>query len=404
MVLVVGGGAAGMMAAGTAALRGKEVTLLERNERVGRKIRITGKGRCNVTNQCGCEEFLANVPTNPKFLYGALRRFAPEDAIAFFQELGVPLKTERGNRVFPVSDCAADVAAALEEFCRSAGVQFRQARIERLECAGGGVSALIDSDGRRWEGDRVVLATGGLSYPRTGSTGDGYRLAQSAGHTITPLRPSLVPLVSSDPACGELQGLSLRNVEVSLLDRGKAVYRELGEMLFTHFGLSGPLILSASAHIPQMEPDRWRIRIDLKPGLDDRQLDSRIRRDFEEFANRDFRNSLEKLLPRKLIPLIVERSGIPPFAKVNQITREQRQGLCGLLKGLEFPVDAFRPIEEAIITSGGVSTKEVNPSTMESKLVKGLFFAGELLDVDGYTGGFNLQIAFSTGRLAGMNV
>ena len=402
-VLVAGGGAAGMMAAGTAAERGRRVVLLERNSRLGRKLLITGKGRCNVTSACGPEAFLKNIPSNPKFLYGALHRFSPEDTMDFFQRRGVPLKTERGDRVFPVSDRAADIADALERYCREAGVVFRQSRIMGLECRNGAVSALVGEDGSRWEGESVILATGGLSYPRTGSTGDGYRLAREAGHTVTELRPSLVPLVSPDPACGELQGLSLRNVEAALLDRGKPVYRELGELLFTHFGLSGPLILSASAHIPQMEPGRWRLRIDLKPGLEPSQLDARLLRDFEAFSNREFRNSLERLLPRKLIPILVERSGIPPFLRVNQITREQRQRLSALLKGLEFPIEEFRPIDEAIITAGGVSVKEVSPSTMESRLVKGLYFAGELLDLDGYTGGFNLQIAFSTGRAAGMN-
>ncbi len=404
-VIVIGGGAAGMMAAGTAARRGRSVLLLERNSRLGRKLLITGKGRCNVTNDCGEEEFLRNIPANPKFLYGAIHRFTPQDTKDFFGKLGVSLKTERGSRVFPVSDQAKEIADALERFCREAGVEIATARAQRLWVEDGVLKGVVAEDGTRYEAESVIVASGGKSYPLTGSTGDGYLLAESAGHTVVPLRPSLVPLVSQDPACGDMQGLSLKNVTLRLIDRKKkkTVYEELGEMLFTHFGMSGPLILSASSHIPAMEEGRWMVSIDLKPGLTEQQLDSRLLRDFGEFSNRDFANGLEKLLPRKMIPIIVERSGIPPMEKMNQITREQRMSLCRLLKGLEIPVDGFRPIDEAIITSGGVSTREIVPSTMESKLLPGLYFAGEVIDVDGYTGGFNLQIAFSTGYAAGQN-
>lgn len=403
-VIVIGGGAAGMMAAGTAAQQGKSVILLERNTRLGRKLLITGKGRCNVTNDCGEEEFLRNIPTNPKFLYGAIHRFGTGDVKAFFEERGVPLKTERGNRVFPISDKAADITTALERYCAESGVKTVVGRAAGLSVENGKITGVLCADGRSLEADAVILATGGKSYPLTGSSGDGYAIAASVGHTVTAIRPSLVPLVSKDRACADMQGLSLKNVAVSLLpsDSEKVIYRELGEMLFTHFGLSGPLILSASAHIKR-GMERCRVRIDLKPGLTEQQLDARLLRDFAEFANRDYANALEKLLPRKMIPVIVERSGIPPMEKVNQVTKEQRTALCRLLKGLEISVDGFRPIEEAIITSGGICVKEINPGTMESKLVQGLYFAGEVIDVDGYTGGFNLQIAFSTGYTAGCN-
>lgn len=401
--LIVGGGPAGMMAACTAAQQGQKVLLLEKNGLLGRKLRITGKGRCNLTNNCTQAEFLQNIPTNPKFLYSAISRFTPQDTMAFFESRGVLLKTERGRRVFPQSDKAADVANALADACREAGVSIREGQAESLLTGEGRCIGVKLADGASIFAERVVLATGGSSYPLTGSTGDGYRLAQEVGHTITPIRPSLVPLESEDADCRRLQGLSLRNVEAVLWDRkkGKAIYRELGEMLFTHFGLSGPLVLSASAHIPQMEKDRYELRIDLKPGLSEEKLDSRLLRDFTEFANRDFANSLEKLLPRKLIAVVVARSGISPDKKVNQIGREERQRLCGLLKRFTVSLSGFRPIDEAIITAGGVKVSEVDPKTMESKKLPGLYFAGEILDVDGYTGGYNLQIAFSTGFCTG---
>lgn len=392
-----------MLAAETAASRGKKVLLLEKNELLGRKLRITGKGRCNITNDCDETEFLQNIPTNPKFLYSAIRRFSPQDTKAYFERHGVALKTERGQRVFPLSDKAADVANAMADACREAGVSRMTGEAASLYIEDGRCKGISLANGGMIFAERVILATGGRSYPLTGSDGSGYRLAEQAGHTIVPIRPSLVPLVSHEKCCADMQGLSLKNVELTLWDKkkNKAVYRELGEMLFTHFGVSGPLVLSASAHIPQMEAGRYELRLDLKPGLDMQKLDGRILRDFADFANRDFANGLEKLLPRKMIPVVVLRSGIPPMEKINQISREQRKKLCELLKCFVIPVDGFRPIEEAIITSGGVKTAEVDPRTMASKKLPGLFFAGEILDVDGYTGGFNLQIAFSTGFAAG---
>ena len=401
-LLVAGGGAAGLMAAYMAAKSGCSVLLLEPGGRMGRKLLITGKGRCNVTNDCSEDEFLRNVPTNPKFLYSSIRGFSPSDAIAFFQELGVPLKTERGKRVFPVSDCASDIVDSLTSACLAAGVCFEQARVTAVLTEAAHVSGVRCEDSAgvevEYRADAVLLATGGASYPNTGSTGDGYALARACGHMVTEIRPSLVPLVSQDECCADMQGLSLRNVELSLRDTEKAkpVFRELGEMLFTHYGMSGPLVLSASAHIRPFVAGRWSVELDLKPGLSQDQLDERLLRDFSEYSNRDFCNSLEKLLPRKLIPIVIQRSEIPPFTKVHDLTREQRKILVSLLKRFVIGVDGFRPVDEAIITSGGVSVKEVDPKTMESKLVPGLYFAGELLDLDAYTGGFNLQIAWST--------
>lgn len=400
--IVVGGGPAGMMAAYTAAKLSKSVLLLDKNELLGRKLRITGKGRCNITNDCDENTFLNNIPQNSRFLYSAINRFNTADVKRFFEDCGVPLKTERGQRVFPVSDKAADVANALADSCKGVGVKINSQEAVELLCENGAVVGVKTKEGR-YSSKSVILATGGKSYPLTGSNGSGYKLAATAGHTISDIRPSLVPLVSKDEACGDMQGLSLKNVTVSLYDKTikKPIFSELGEMLFTHFGMSGPLILSASAHIREMEADRFYVKIDLKPGLDEAQLDARLLKDFLKFSNRDFVNSLDELLPRKMIPIIVTRSKIPPFTKVNSITKEQRRSLLQIIKGLIIKVDGFRPIDEAIITSGGVSVKEINPKTMESKLVSGLFFAGEIIDVDGYTGGFNLQIAFSTGFVAG---
>lgn len=404
-VIVIGGGAAGLMAASTAAQYQKKVLLLDKNERLGRKLLITGKGRCNVTNDCDINEFLKNVPTNPKFLYSALSQFSTQDTKNFFEQHHVALKTERGNRVFPVSDKAVDICNALVESCKQNQVAVKKERVVTLTHSDGQVSGVKCESGAEYFANSVIIATGGLSYPLTGSNGDGYRLARSVGHTVTDIRPSLVPLVSEDEVCQDLQGLSLKNVEVSLFDKkqNKTIFKELGEMLFTHFGLSGPLILSASSHIRQMEKDRYMISIDLKPGLTEAQLDARILRDFQKFANKDFVNGLGELLPRKMIPVIVMRSKIPPFTKIHQITKEMRKQLLQAIKYFEVLISDFRPIEEAIITSGGIVTKEINPKTMESKLLKGLYFAGEVIDVDGYTGGFNLQIAFSTGYLAGLN-
>lgn len=404
-VIVVGGGAAGMMAAHTAALYGGQVLLLERNHRLGKKILITGKGRCNVTNNCDVNTLIANLTTNGRFLYSAANQFSPEDVMDYFRTAGVEIKTERGNRVFPVSDRAADIADALEKNLHDCGVVIEEERVTALLTGNGAVTGVTCESGRSFEAKKVVLATGGKSYPQTGSTGDGYRLAEDAGHTVVPLKPSLIPIVTEEEWCKKAQGLSLRNVTLTLVDRKekKELYQELGEMLFTHFGVSGPLVLSASAHIRKLEPWRYALRIDLKPGLSEKQLDNRILRDFGENVNRDFSNSLGALLPRKIIPIVIRLSGIPFEMKVNQITREMRQKLVSVIKGLELTVRDFRPIDEAIVTSGGVSVREISPKTMESKLVSGLYFAGELMDLDGYTGGFNLQIAFSTGYAAGMS-
>ena len=401
-LIVVGGGAAGMMAAGRAAELGLSVCLVEKNERLGRKLAITGKGRCNITNNCTVQELVASVPSNGRFLYGAVSAFTPQDTMAFFENLGVPVKTERGNRVFPVSDRALDVAQALEGWLRRNGCRVVRGEADSLLLEGEAAVGVRMKDSSVLHGGAVLVACGGVSYPGTGSTGDGFRLAEQAGHTVTPLRPSLVPLIAGEEDCAELMGLSLRNIRLSVWDRKKKkeIYSDFGELLFTHFGLSGPVILSASSHIREMEPGRYEARIDLKPALTPEQLDARLRRDFGENKNRDFANSLGALLPRKLIPVAVRRSGIPGTLKCNAITREMRWDFLRLLKCFPFTVEGFRPIAEAIVTSGGVSVKELQPKTMESKLVRNLYFAGEVIDVDAYTGGFNLQIAFSTGRAA----
>lgn len=403
-VIVVGGGAAGLMAAGTAASFGKSVLVAEKNQRLARKVLITGKGRCNVTNQCDNDTFLRNIPRNSRFLYSAISQFNTQDTIDFFERQGVSLKTERGNRVFPVSDKAVDIAEALRSFALSYGAHVSHSAVKGLLLNEDEIVGVEFVDGKKEFASSVIIATGGLSYPATGSTGDGYRFARQAGHTIIPPCPSLVPLVVQESWCPELQGLSLKNVAVTAVDlkTQKSIFHEQGEMLFTHYGVSGPLILSASAHLENLEPGRYGIEIDLKPALSLEQLDARILRDFSLFKNKDFSNALGKLLPHKLIPVVIRLSGISESAKVHQITREQRIYLGQILKALRLTVSGFRPIEEAIITSGGVCTKEINPKTMESKLTKGLFFAGEVIDVDAYTGGFNLQIAFSTGYIAGM--
>ncbi len=405
-VLVIGGGAAGMMAAGTAAERGFRVCLLEKNPVLGRKLRITGKGRCNVTNRCDVRTFVSSVPTNGRFLYGAVSRFSPEDTIAFFERRGVPLKTERGRRVFPVSDRAEDVAENLAAYVRQGGAHVERGEAGHLLLRGGSVEGAVLRNGKKILARNVIVCCGGVSYPATGSTGDGYRFAREAGHTVTPLKPSLVPLTAEGNFCREMMGLSLRNVAVAVRDkvRKKTVYEDFGEMLFTHFGLSGPVILSASSHMDSMAPGRYRIDIDLKPALGPEKLDARLLRDFGQNRNREFRNSLSALLPAKMIPVAVRLSGIPPDTRCNSITREMRRGFAGLLKSFPVTVSGFRPISEAIVTSGGVSTEEVDPRTMESKRIRGLYFAGEVLDVDGYTGGFNLQIAFCTGRAAGNSI
>ncbi len=398
--MTVGGGAAGMMAAVSAAERGAAVTLLEPNERLGKKLNITGKGRCNVTNDADLETLLANIPRNGKFLYSALSRFDGRDAMAFFESLGVPLKVERGNRVFPVSDRAFDVSAALERRLKALGVRLVRDRAVSLELSDGRITGVTGERGS-YPAEAVILATGGVSYPATGSTGEGHRMAAEAGHTVTPLRGSLVPLRELGNVCAQMQGLSLRNVGLTVFENNKRIYTDFGELLFTHFGVSGPLILSASAHMRRFGERAYHLEIDLKPALEEAALDKRLLRDFEQYSNHDFCNALDALLPRKLIPEIVKASGIDPHQKVHDITREQRQGLLRLLKHFPVVIAGPCPVTDAIVTSGGVKVGEVNPTTMESKLVKGLYFAGELLDVDAYTGGFNLQIAWATGRAAG---
>ena len=401
-VVVVGGGAAGLMAAIHAARMGAPVTVLERNDRCARKLGITGKGRCNVTNHCTREEFFANVTGDARFLYSAWDRFDSAATEAFFEELGVPLKVERGNRVFPVSDKARDVVDALVRGARREGVEIHHATVDGLEIEDGRVVA-VRAGAKRFPAAAVILATGGASYPLTGSTGDGYRFAEQAGHTVIPPVPSLVPLVEDGRFCASVQGLSLRNVRLSAKDlkTGKCVFSEFGEMLFTHFGLTGPLVLSASAHLCPMEQGRYELYIDLKPALDEKTLDARLLSDFAKYTNRDLLNALGDLLPQKLIAPIVERSGIDPRKKVNAITREERARFLSLLKALPVRIRGTRPIAEAIITKGGVKLAEVQPRTMASRKTAGLYFAGELLDLDAYTGGFNLQIAFSTAVVAG---
>lgn len=404
-LLVIGGGAAGLLAAGTASNRGVETLVLERNERPARKLMITGKGRCNVTNNCSSlQDLIANVPRNGRFLYGAFSRFMPSDVIDFFESRGVELKTERGNRVFPVSDNAADIVDALVSYAKSRA-RFINGRAVKLLTEDSKVIGVETEDGEKIFADKIIVATGGLSYPGTGSTGDGYELAKQAGHKVTELVPSLVPLEIHEGFCSSLMGLSLRNTAIKVVDTesGKTVYTDFGEMLFTHFGVSGPMILSASAHMRNMKSGKFKIYIDLKPALTEEQLDARILRDFSENTNKNFINALNSLLPKKLVPVIVKLSGINLSTKVNQITKEQRRNLVQLLKGMCITVTRFRPVAEAIITSGGVDISQINPKTMESKLVSGLYFAGEVIDADAYTGGFNLQIAFSTGRLAALS-
>lgn len=404
-IIIIGGGAAGLIASATAAKRGEDVTVIEKNSRPARKVMITGKGRCNVTNACfDLDDLINSVVTNKRFMYSAFSSFMPYDTIALIEEMGVPTKIERGNRVFPESDKAVDIVDALVKNAKQSGVKFVQGTVISFNTENNVIKSVNLADGTTVNGDAFAICTGGLSYQSTGSTGDGYKLAESVGHSITDIEPALISLVASNGFVPKLQGLSLRNISIKLLDGEKEIYSDFGEMLFTHYGISGPVILSASSHMTHPKEHNYKIVIDLKPALDEQTLDKRIQRDFAENTNKDFINSLSKLLPNKLIPVIVKLSGIEPSEKVNQITKPQRQNLVHLLKNFTVNISDFRTINEAIITSGGIDVKEINPKTMGSKIIDNLFFAGEVIDVDAYTGGFNLQVAFSTGYLCGMNI
>lgn len=405
-VVIIGAGASGMVAAKVASDRGFKVIVLEKQKRCGRKLAITGKGRCNITNDCDIEELIENVPTNGKFLYSAFYTFTNDQVVEMFNSLGVETKTERGKRVFPVSDKAIDVVRALEKQMRDGkNVEvLLNSKVDKIIAENGKVEKVVLSDKKELECDSVIVATGGVSYPKTGSTGDGYRFAKSLGHTIIEPKPSLIGLEVNESYVKDLEKLSLRNVKIDVYNsKNKKIYEDFGEMEFTQYGVDGPIIKSASCRMGDMSKDNYKIVLDLKPVLDEEKLDKRIQRDFQKYSNKNFENSLNDLLPKKLIPVIVKLSGINPYMKVNQISKENRKNLVHLIKNMTFTVKNYRPIEEAIITSGGVKTSEINSSTMESKLVSGLFFAGEIIDVDAYTGGFNLQIAFSTAYLAGMN-
>ncbi len=397
-VAVIGGGAAGLMAAGTAQSFGASVTLFEGQKILGKKLSITGKGRCNVTNNTDTQGILANVTKNPRFLYTALNAFSSQDTIQFFESMGVELKTERGNRVFPTSDKAKDIVDALKQYASGAETVYEKVKSVTKKDSG----FTVKTDSGSYDFDKVIIATGGRSYPLTGSDGSGYRLARSLGHNVTALCPSLIPIESDDAVCSELMGLSLRNIKIDIKDRsGKLIYSDFGEMLFTHFGVSGPVILSASAHLRDMDISKLSLFIDLKPALDEKTLDARLLSDFAKNSNKDFINALSKLLPSKMIEPFISLTGIDKRKKVNLITKEERQRVLSNLKAMKISLKAFRPIEEAIVTSGGIEVKEITPKNMESKITSGLYFAGEIIDVDAYTGGFNLQIAFSTGYLAG---
>ena len=404
-IVIVGGGAAGMMDAVSAAGPDNEVLLLEKNEKLGKKLFITGKGRCNVTNDCDVENLLSHVVTNRKFLYSAFYGFSSQDMISFLENKGLKLKTERGNRVFPVSDHSSDVISCLSRALMASDVTVKfHTEAVSLVMDQDRISGVRTKNGKCYDADAVILATGGLSYPSTGSTGDGYRLAREAGHQVTELSPALVPFEAAEEWIKELQGLSLRNVEITLLDGKKKLYEEFGEMLFTHYGVSGPAILSGSSMAAKrIKKHPLLLSVDLKPALTESQLDQRILRDFQEAKNKQFRNSLGNLYPSKLIPVIIKRSGIPGEKRVNEISREEREGLVSLTKKFTVTLTGLRSYNEAIITQGGIKVTEVNPATMESKLVKGLYFAGEILDLDAVTGGYNLQIAWSTGRAAGQS-
>lgn len=399
--IVIGGGPAGMFAAITAAQNGSQVLLLEKNSRLGKKLLITGKGRCNVTNNCTAQEVLQNTPRNGRFLFSAMAAFPPEKTISFFETNGCPLKTERGNRVFPLSDRSQSVLDCLQDMLRRLSVVVREETVREILTQDGHVTG-VRTNKANYTATWVILATGGISYPATGSTGDGYAMAQALGHTIVPQEGNLVPLESGDADCAEMQGLSLRNVGVKLVDaRNKTLYQDFGELLFTHFGVSGPTVLSASCHL---KGEGCRLLIDLKPALDEGKLDSRILRDLEQYQNRSMENALTDLLPRSMIPVVLRRLNIAPEMQANSLTKQSRRSLVALLKAFPVAVAGKRPVSEAIITSGGVKVSEINPKTMESKLVSGLFFAGEIIDCDAYTGGFNLQIAWATAYAAGSGV
>ena len=418
-VIIIGGGPAGMIAGISAARNGDKVTIIEKMNSCGKKLLITGKGRCNITNSTDMNGFIENTPCNGRFLYSALNNFDNNDIIKLLENEGIKTKAERGGRIFPVSDKAQDVLNALLKILKDLNVKIlknteakkiivKDGQVQGVKIKGVGVGVFDDSL-EELNADKVILATGGKSYPVTGSTGDGYKLAKEVGHTITDIKPSLIPLISKNEECGKLQGLSLRNVEVKLKNNDKIIYQDFGEMLFTHYGISGPVVLSSSAHLIRyknvdelLKNGNIKFEIDLKPALSEEKLDLRILRDFEEVKNKEFKNSLDKLLPQKLIPVVIEKTKINPYKRVNEITKEERAKIVKILKCFEITINGLRPIEEAIITSGGISTKEINPKTMESKIVKGLYFAGEVIDVDSYTGGFNLQIAWSTGYTAGM--
>lgn len=401
-VAVIGAGAAGMLAAGHAGELGHSVDIFEKNNIVGKKIRITGKGRCNITNASDCEEHIENTPGNPYFMYSALYKFPPDKMIELVESLGVPTKVERGKRVFPVSDKAADVSEALKKYMKKNGVKLHLEKgVKNIITENNKIKGIVTDDGKELDFDAVIVATGGLSYPTTGSTGDGYKFAKKAGHSVSKLMPSLVPLKSDDWICPELMGLSLKNSAIVIKnEKGKTIYKDFGEMLFTHFGVSGPMVLSASRHLLGRFNENITMYIDMKPALDMKALDNRLLRDFEKYINKDLRNALNDILPQKMIPVIICLSGIDETKKIHDITKEERKRMEKLIKGLPVHITGTAGFDMAVVTSGGVNTDEIDPSTMESRKIKGLFFAGEVIDVDAYTGGFNLQIAFSTGYTA----
>lgn len=405
-VVIIGAGPAGMTAAYSASQRGLDVILVEKNERVGRKLLITGKGRCNITNNCEIEELIENVNTNAKFLYSAFYTFTNDAVMEMFESLGVRLKTERGNRVFPESDRAIDVVDAMSRLIKKKNIKLITGRtVKNIKEKNGKIESVILDNKNEIKTDAVIIATGGASYSRTGSTGDGYKLAEKLGHKITPLKPSLIGLEIKEDFISKLKGLSLRNISINVYgNKNKKIYNDFGEMEFTDYGVDGPIIKSASCIMRDLSKENYKIVLDLKPALDYEKLDKRIQRDFKKYINKNFENSLSELLPSKMLPVVIELSGIDRKTPVNSITKEERKNLVNTIKNIEMNVKRYRPMEEAIVTSGGIKTSEINSSTMESKLVGGLYFAGEVIDVDAYTGGFNLQIAFSTGYLAGMSV